>query len=145
MSTPYLDTSFALKRYVMEANSLTARALFRGYALPLPLTDFLEMELVTALHGKVFRGEMTAVDRDQCLALLQSDLALGVWQRVTLGPASLRNRVVSLAAKLTSTTGARTLDLIHVAAALELGCTDFLSFDTRQRQAAQAEGLNVLP
>jgi len=52
---------------------------------------------------------------------------------------------VNLSTRHTPTLGTRTLDLLHVAAALELGCTDFLSFDNRQRQAAQAEGLNVLP
>ena len=30
-------------------------------------------------------------------------------------------------------------------AALELGCTDFLGFDHRQRSVALAEELNVLP
>ena len=45
----------------------------------------------------------------------------------------------------------RTLDAIHVAAALELAdevgleSVDFVSFDRRQREAALAEGLRVLP
>jgi predicted nucleic acid-binding protein len=145
MKTPSLDTSFAIKQYVQEPNSDVAREALRAFVPPLYLTDFLEMEIVTALHGKVFRKELSPLECDKCLANFHDDIAAGFWQRVTLGPISLRNRVISLASKLTPTLGARTLDLLHVAAALELGCTDFLSFDGRQRQVAQVEGLDVSP
>jgi hypothetical protein len=37
------------------------------------------------------------------------------------------------------------LDILHVAAALKSGATDFLSFDGRQRTLAAAEGLTVGP
>ncbi len=145
MSVPYLDTGLALKRYVRESNSAVAKEVLLNYTPPLLLTDVLEMELVNALHGKVHRREMSEAERDQCLTNFQADIAAGFWQRAALGPVSLRNRAMTLAARHTPTLGTRTLDLLHVAAALELGCTDFLSFDHRQRQAAQAEGLNVLP
>lgn len=39
----------------------------------------------------------------------------------------------------------RSLDLLHVAAALEIGASEFLTFDDRQRDTAQAEVLKVLP
>jgi predicted nucleic acid-binding protein len=145
MSAPYLDTGFALKRYVQEPNSPAAKAALLACTPPLLLTDILEMELVNALHGKVHRREMTEAERDQCLADFQADIGAGFWQRITISPTSLRQRVCALSAKHTATLGTRTLDLLHVAAALEFGCTDFLSFDHRQRQAAQAEGLVVVP
>ena len=59
MGMPYQDTSFALKRYVQETDSPAARALLQGYPVPLFLPDFLEIEIVSALHGKVFRKELT--------------------------------------------------------------------------------------
>ena len=37
------------------------------------------------------------------------------------------------------------LDLMHVATALLCQARRFLSTDTRQREAAQAEGLEVMP
>jgi predicted nucleic acid-binding protein len=145
MSTPYLETGFALKRYVQEPNSALAREALLPYSPPLPLTQVLEMEIVNALHGKVHRREMTKEVRDQCLADFYADVLSGFWQRCTLSASNLCQRVLALAGKHTPTLGTRTLDLMHVAAALELGCTDFLSFDQRQRQAAQAEGLKVCP
>jgi predicted nucleic acid-binding protein len=39
----------------------------------------------------------------------------------------------------------RTLDLIHVAAALLLGANVRLSFDNRQRKVAAREGITALP
>lgn len=44
---------------------------------------------------------------------------------------------------VTCTYGA--LDILHVATALELGATTFLSFDHRQSELARAEGLLVEP
>ena len=116
MNLPYLDTGFALKRYVQEPNSPVAKAALLAYSPPLLLADILEMELVNALHGKVHRHEMTESERDQCLVGFQADIAAGFWRR-----ASLRQRVCALSEKHTATLGTRTLDLLHVAAAPELG------------------------
>jgi predicted nucleic acid-binding protein len=41
--------------------------------------------------------------------------------------------------------GQRTIDLLHVAIALECGAKTFLSFDKRQRRLATAAGLKVSP
>lgn len=41
--------------------------------------------------------------------------------------------------------GARMLDVLHVASALDLKPDAFLTFDERQRKLAKAEGLRVLP
>ncbi len=138
MSTPYLDTGFAMKRYVPEPNSPLAKVTLLAYAPPLILTDILEMELVNALNGKVFRRELSAHERDQCLADLQADIEGGFWIRCPLDPVVLRQRVISLSRAHTSTLGTRTLDLLHVAAALELGADTLLTFDARQSQAAVA-------
>ena len=64
MHLSYLDTGFALKRYVQEPNSPVAKATLLAFTPPLPLTDLLEPELVNALHGKVFRSEMTPSECD---------------------------------------------------------------------------------
>jgi len=50
-------------------------------------------------------------------------------------------RSVALACRHTSTLGVRTLDTLHVAAALELKVDRFWTFDDRQRKLAEAEGL----
>ena len=44
-----------------------------------------------------------------------------------------------------STLGCRTLDIIHVAAALVLGAKEFVTFDARQGALAKKVGLTVRP
>ncbi len=58
---------------------------------------------------------------------------------------SLLQEAESLAERHTPIIGARSLDVLHVAAALVLGATDFCTLDTRQGKLAQLAGLNVQP
>ncbi len=48
-----------------------------------------------------------------------------------------------LSARYTWTQGYRGFDVLHVATALHLGATEFLSFDEKQKALAEAEGLRV--
>jgi predicted nucleic acid-binding protein len=50
-----------------------------------------------------------------------------------------------LAEHHTPVIGARSLDVLHVAAALVLGATEFCTLDTRQANLAKAAGLHVQP
>ena len=52
---------------------------------------------------------------------------------------------LELADRYSARLGTRSLDLMHVSAALLLKTETFLSFDERQRKAAKAEGLKVKP
>jgi predicted nucleic acid-binding protein len=46
--------------------------------------------------------------------------------------------------KHTRSIGCRSLDILHVASALELEIRHFATFDTRQQQLARAAGLRVI-
>ena len=58
---------------------------------------------------------------------------------------TLHGRARELSDRHTPTLATRSLDLLHVAAALLLDVKEFYSFDDRQRKAASAEGLKVKP
>ena len=51
----------------------------------------------------------------------------------------------ALSAAHTETLGMRAADVLHVAAAVALGVTIFLSFDTRQKALAATAGMQVMP
>jgi hypothetical protein len=59
-------------------------------------------------------------------------------------PAAFR-RAARLSERHSATTGTRSLDILHVAAAKSLHAVEFISFDGRQRALASATGLIVAP
>jgi predicted nucleic acid-binding protein len=140
--TTYLETSFLVSLYTPDANSAAAIAAMRAAAGPFPLTPFGELELTDALELRVFRGEITPAQAKLSLADLAGDLARGVLHSVP-APPSVYEEALRLARRHTASLGTRTLDILHVAAALKLGLKTLCTFDRRQAQLARAAGLRT--
>ena len=111
----------------------------------LTLSQLCELEFRNALHLAVFRGEITAIDAELRKRLFLEDLANGIFAVTPVPASELFAKSIELADRHSARLGTRSLDLMHVAAALILKAGFFLSFDTRQRKAAKAEGLKVKP
>jgi predicted nucleic acid-binding protein len=79
------------------------------------------------------------------LGNLQDDLESGVLHIPDLDFPAVFHRAESLSAAHTPLIGSRSLDILHVASALTLGCSRFASFDRRQRMLARKAGLRILP
>lgn len=141
----YFDTGVLVKMYVQEENSAEALALIRKAELPLPLTHLHEIELSTAIRLKRFRNELSLVEEKEALRLLATDVVEGRLQRPEYDLAMVFHRGEALSARHAAISGARSLDLLHIAAALEINCRRFCSFDERQRRVAAREGLTVVP
>jgi len=141
----YFDTSLLLKTYIQEPGSLEAVAILQNVETPFPLSHILEIELRTAIRLKHGRREITAAEMRGALQSLESDIAAGVLARPDYGLAEVYRRAEVVSAKHAAATLARSTDLLHVAAALEAGCTTFASFDERQRKCAALAGLKVIP
>jgi hypothetical protein len=110
---------------------------------PLHVTMLTAFELGNALRFAEFRRLMSGEAAARALAQFESAMAAG---RLVLQPCNL-GRVVAVANRLSATHtragGHRSFDLLHVAAALEMGADAFLTFDARQRALARAEGLRL--
>ncbi len=65
-----------------------------------------------------------------------------VWEQTDLPVGTFQNGI-ALARNYVSTCGTRSFDTLHVASALELGVTEFWTFDDRQAKLAKAVGLKV--
>ena len=141
----YFDTSTLIKIYVREVNSLAAVEILRAERSPVPFSHLVELELRTAIRLKHGRGEITAAQQRATLQTLESDLAKGVLARPNYDLDSIYRRAEALSAKHAAGTLARSADIWHVAAALEIGCNAFSSFDDRQRKLAALSKLRLLP
>jgi predicted nucleic acid-binding protein len=115
----------------------------RRQALPLPYTWLHQLELRNALRLRVFRREITPAQRDASLNTLLADVAAGVLAPASPPLAEVMLEAERLSALHSETLGTRSLDIMHVAAALTVGLPHFLTFDARQAALARRAGLKV--
>jgi predicted nucleic acid-binding protein len=140
----YVDPSALLKLYLKEPES-RAMASWRGkIGDPVLVTHHGKVELANAIGLAKYRGMITEETHDAALEALDDDFKTGRYaQTDILWRATLR-RAESLSREHTASLGCRSLDIIHVASALELELTRFATFDERQLQLARAVGLKVI-
>lgn len=147
----YPDTSFLCALYREQDNSEKADAFFKKLTVPLPVTALGLFEFRQSVRWQIFLhskdtgkgyGEREGAGM---LADLESDLSGNILQITPVDWANVLNRAERLSAQYTMKGGHRGFDVLHVATALELGATEFLAFDERQRALAKAAALKVRP
>jgi predicted nucleic acid-binding protein len=129
----YVDSSALLKRYVEEADSVAADALLRA-----------DGALLTARHTIVeVRRNLARLLSGRDLAAARAAFADDL---ASISIIELDEATCESAASIAETTGVRTLDALHLAAAQRVAepGVGFLTFDLRQAQAARALGLMVV-
>jgi predicted nucleic acid-binding protein len=141
----YIDSALFVKAFVLEANSEETIRLLEETGEPFAYSHLHEIEIPNAIRLKRFRGEITKSQETTAIRGFLADVDSGRFERITYDLAAVFMRAESLSAKCSAEIGTRSLDLWHVAAALEAGCKTFVSYDTRQRKAAELFGLRVLP
>jgi predicted nucleic acid-binding protein len=139
----YADTSFLVSLYVPDANSASALVAARGLRFPLVLTSLGELEFVNSLVLRVFRKELTSSQAASALAHFRQDTLTGVIRIAPL-PIAAFEEAKHLSQKHTRSLGTRTLDLLHVAAAITLHARRFYTFDRAQAKLARLLGLSVI-
>lgn len=139
----YVDPSALARLYIHQVGSRQMaawRAKLRG---ALPVTHHGRTEIVNAICRAAFLGHLEPDGLAEALADFNADFAQGhLWQADILWRAAL-NRAAELSQRHTPKLGTRSLDVLHVACALELKLRHFLTFDVRQRKLASAAGLKT--
>ena len=141
MST-YFDTSFLVSLYSVDVNTNSAVRLLQGATGSSLITTFGELEFVNAISLRVFRSEISPAKGESSIADFEQDLRDGIFQLKPL-PDHVFQRARLLSRQNTPQLGTRAADLLHVAAALDLGATSFYSFDLRQRKRARSVNLKL--
>lgn len=75
------------------------------------------------------------------LAALQSDVKAGLYLHAAVDWADVHQIGERLAFQHTAKAGHRSFDILHIATAIHLGATEFLTFDGNQKKLAEAVGL----
>lgn len=140
----YLDSSVVFSAQIKDANTLAATALLQSARESLALTRLCEVEFVNAVSLRVFRKEISDVQAQASIADLEKNLYRGIYQILPF-PDSAFIRAKALALSLTPTIGVRAADLLHIAAAIELGASSLFTFDQKQHRTARAAGLAANP
>jgi predicted nucleic acid-binding protein len=140
----YADPSALLKLYLHERES-RAMGVWRAKAAgALGVTHHGRIEIINGLGLAAQRGHISAAALADSLASMDEDFAEGRYQLADLLWRSALNRAAELSRTHTPILGTRTLDVLHVACALELGLRRFLTFDERQQRLARAVGLRLI-
>jgi predicted nucleic acid-binding protein len=138
----YVDSSLLVSLYCLDANSAAAAAALKTARAKLVITTLGELESANAFSLRLFRKEITARQADAARQTFEKDVAAGVFLLRAL-PEPAFERARALSAQFTAKLGTRTADLLHVAAAVELGAESLFSFDLQQRKMAQAARLKL--
>jgi predicted nucleic acid-binding protein len=142
--TTYADPSALLKLYIHEPESermSSWRARTKG---PLHVTHHGRIEIVNGICLAAFRKHITAEAMTDALGSFEEDFAEGRYVQADLLWRAALQRAGDLSRRHTAALGGRSLDVLHVASALELKLKNFLTFDRRQQQLAQAAGMRAV-
>ena len=139
----YLDTSALVKLYVLEAGSEFVQSCLSEQDDPLPIWELQEAELANALHLKVFRNEWTEAEAEWQIEHFHSRKQRGLYVFPEIDRVELIREFHRLSLE-TPRTGCRTMDLFHVACALQIPSCRFLTFDGRQGKLARLAGLEMI-
>jgi len=137
----YADTSLIVSIYLTDDHSRDADRIVMAhpgiFCTPLHLAEFAH-----SIEQNVFRKRIYARSATRIYLEFERDRQAGIWNEIKL-PELTFITAADLARSHVGTLGVRTLDTLHVAAALELGAERFFTFDDRQKKLARAAGLKT--
>jgi predicted nucleic acid-binding protein len=141
--TTYADSSALVPLYVNERFSESAESILRR-AGQIPFTVLHRLEVPNAFERLVGRNLMSREESESVQRQLREDLESQrlVWVAVELEEVFLQ--ATELSRRYAAKHLARSLDLLHVAAAHAANCSRFVSADDRQLGVARASGLRVI-
>jgi predicted nucleic acid-binding protein len=142
----YCDTSFLGALYLPEeVFEPIARTISANWDSSILFPWLTEIELCNAVYRGLGRK---LYDKGTCAAILRqisADKTAGILSPRLLESELLLKGAIDLAKRFTAAHQCRTLDILHVVAALEFKADTMASFDNRQRQLAASTGLILLP
>lgn len=138
------DTSFLFSLYGNDVHTSRALKWVKSHRTALTLTSLGEYELGNALRFAEFRGGIAVGEAALFWAQFEADRASRRLVIQVCNLAEVVDEAKRLSVTYTLTGGHRGFDVLHVASALMMKATHFLTFDENQKKLAKAEGLKVV-
>jgi predicted nucleic acid-binding protein len=140
----YVDPSALLRLYLHQPESAAMNA-WRGKTKgALVVTHHGRVEVINGICLAAHRREIGGEALADTLASFDEDFANGLYRSADLLWRATLNRAAELSRTHSSKLGTRSLDVLHVASALELEMRFFVTYDKRQEDLARAVGLKTL-
>lgn len=140
----YADPSALLKLYLKEPESRAMADWRKKVGDPLLVTHHGRVELTNGIGLAAYRGIITDKIHDAAMAALDDDFAQGRYRQGDVLWRATLKRASELSRQHTRSIGCRSLDIVHVASAVELEFRYFATFDVRQQELARLAGLKVI-
>jgi len=137
------DTSFLFSLYGNDVHSPRAVAWAAQSTVAIFLNSLTHYEFGNALRFSEFRKASPPGSAARYWAGFEAAIDQGRLVVATTNLADVVDEAKRLSAVHTLTGGHRGFDILHVASALKMKATHFLTFDGNQKKLAEAEGLVV--
>jgi len=142
----YCDSSFLCALYLPgDKYEPAARPLAARFTESIPYPPLSELELQNSVHRGVAAELFDMQTCTKILRQIERDEASGFIKRCRLVFDDHFSEALALTKRFTSVHNCRTLDVLHVAAAVLLKATRLASFDVRQRAIAADLHIEILP
>ena len=139
---PYADSGVLIKLYVRERNSAEAINALRGYS-SIGINSLHELEIANTFRTLEGRGLITPIQRTASEHGLETDILAGRLRRVEPDWSTIFREAQGLSRLYSTSTLARSLDILHVAAAIASSADTFFTGDRRQYELAALAGLEA--
>jgi predicted nucleic acid-binding protein len=136
----YVDSGVLVKLYSWEILSEVAAKLVADLS-GVPLVALHELEIRNALRAQQGRGVITEKQLREALRAFESDVREHRLVRVQVGWSEVFLAGERLSRRFTAALLCRSLDILHVAAANQIGCEELITGDSRQARLAEMAGL----
>jgi predicted nucleic acid-binding protein len=145
MAEAYADSSFLVSLYRRDEHEAKAKSLVLRAKFVISVSPLNRIELRNALRNAQAYGQINQHERRAAFQQIENDFAMGLLIHLPVEWTNVFRRADELSEMYSTRHGQRTIDLLHVATALEARAKIFLSFDQRQKKLAKAAGLKAKP
>lgn len=143
MSDIYLDSSYVLSYLMEDSHSEEACNNLKTLLSAGKISELVMLEFQTMLRRKVGINGFESAHAERIILELDSQIKEGWFEIVKVNWDRVWQRSMGLSARNASSLKVRSLDILHVAVAMEAGHDSFWTFDKRQKELAEMSGLRV--